>query len=413
MSEQLFIRFNDEQSIEWGLTDFEQQPQEFIERGQLLLEDLEAILEVAQNKKITVLLPAKNIRCFNIQVPTKNRKHLTKAIPFLLEEQLVESIDSQHFAMGKVEQDIAQVNVVDKQYLQQVLAAFQQAGIEPDEVISEAACLPVFDDAWSLLVAENCLVRQNTNDYFSCEAELGKEILQWNLQQQLDQEVDSNEQVAISQAIRLYSEAGHSELLQGVSGFAVQQFAVEDKFFWLASQSQNFSINLLQQEFASKKKNQQDLGYWKISAIAASILVAVGFIYLISYLFTLQSKKSDLEEQLLSYIQQVRPNAEDVSSGLYHLDSSYRQIGQGGTGLGFLHNLELVSNNINSDQLNFDQLEYLAKRSELSFDVSAQTYAQLTQSQASLEKAGLKVDMRNASESAGQWNARMVIKVNQ
>ncbi|NVK22846.1 MAG: general secretion pathway protein GspL [Kangiellaceae bacterium] len=412
MNDRLYIRLNsDEQSVQWGLLTHEHGAPSFVEQGQLLLADLVALAEQAQNREVAVLIPASRVRCFNVQAPTKNRKQLEKAVPYLLEEQIIESVDTQHFALGTISSDgLVAVNVIDKGYLSNLLEQLQAANIEPDYVVADVTCLPVFDDAWTLLDSDNdsqVLVRQSANDFFASDRMLVADLLQWNMQQQVEAEQ------SVSQAIRIYSDGNEAISLEGIAGLAIQKMPVDEVFLWLCSQFNQQQINLLQQQYASNKKSQKNYGKWKITAIAASVLLVATIAYVVSNIVILNSKKTELEQQLLSEIQQVKPSVTDVGSGLYHLDSSYQQLGGGAaSGNGLMLLMDKSFSAMNNSQLTFTQLEYLSDRAQLSFDVEAQSYTALTSAQSQLEQVGLKVDMRNASDSNGVWSARMSIKVN-
>ena len=124
MKEQLFIRVgSDEKSLQWGtISNLEDSDTSFTESGALLVEDIETLGEIVNEQQVIVMLPAHRVKCFNVDAPTKNRKHLEKAVPYQLEEQILDNVDSQHFALGSFDaQDRLAVNVVDKEYLKQTL----------------------------------------------------------------------------------------------------------------------------------------------------------------------------------------------------------------------------------------------------------------------------------------------------
>ena len=152
MKEQLFIRIgSDERSLQWGiLPDSGEDDFAFVERGDLLIEDAETLGEKIEQQKVVLMLPAHRVKCFNVSAPTKNRKHLEKAIPYQLEEQILDNVDSQHFALGAFDdQDKLAVNVIDKEYMRETIDLLKRSGIEPDFVVSEAGCLPHYNDAWT------------------------------------------------------------------------------------------------------------------------------------------------------------------------------------------------------------------------------------------------------------------------
>lgn len=413
MNDQLFIRISsDERSLQWGIVSSAETVEDnndFVERGDLLLEDVETLAETlvteGSEQTIVLMLPAHRVKCFNIDAPTKNRKHLEKAVPFQLEDQVLQSVDNQHFALGGFDsQDRLAVNVIDKEYFRELLELFKDVGIEPDHVISEAACVPHYKDAWSAVIGEQVLVRQEVNNFWSAEQFLVKELLQLEMQ---------TDELSITQAIRVYSEAENSFELESVAGLATQKELVDDVFYFLSQNYDAGVVNLLQQEFSSQKKTQRNYGVWKLPTIAASILAGLGLVYLISHIVYMNTKLSDLKEQTLTQTKTLYPSL-PLSTAIAQVNNSYRNIGgDDGSGASLILLMDKSVNAMSTKSINFSQMEYIASRGQLNMDVSADSYETLTQSQRNLESSGLEVDMRNASENGGVWTARVTVGVKQ
>lgn len=404
MKNQLFIRISsDEKSLQWGTLSGAEDSTEsgFVERGDLLIEDVETLAETLEESQVILMLPAHRVKCFNVEAPTKNRKHLEKAIPYQLEEQILDNVDNQHFALGAFNADsLLAVNVVSKEYLSELLTTFKEVGIEPDVVVSEAVCVPYFEDSWTAVIDEQILVRQQENVFWSSDRTLIKDLLQLELQA---------DELKVTQAIRIYSYDDEELSLASVAGLATQPETIDDVFLCLAENFDDNSVNILQQDFASQKKSQHNYGMWKLPAIAASILAVVGLIYLVSHIIDLNKRLSSVEQQTLAQTQKVYPNL-PLKTAKIQVNNSYHDIGGSeGSGVNFTGLMEKSVLAMKTENIQFSQMEYLASRGQLSFDVTADSYEVLTQSQRNLEGAGLEVDMRNASENGGIWTARISV----
>ncbi len=409
MKGRLLIRLlADQEAVQWGLLNEQEATPSFLERGDLLLNDIVALAEMAVTSPVTVLIPAEKIRSFVIDAPTKNSKHLEKAIPYLLEEQIIESVDSQHFAFGEVDSNSkVTVNVIAKDYLESLLAKLQEADIEPDVMLADAACLPVFDDAWSLLDGNPVLVRQDLNNFWSAQSELVADLLNWNLNESFE------ETQAISQAVRLFSAQEVPLNLESMPGLAVQQVPLDDELLWLAGQPLDKTINLLQQQYTPSKKTSVSATTWKLPLIAASVAAVLGLIYFTSNLFILNQERNHYRQLALTEVRKLSPNLDEerLDSKMIEIANNYRKVaaGSGQTG-GFMNLLDQVYNQLNPRQVQLEQMEYIAKQSVLNLDVAAKDYQILTAVQQKLEQAGLKVDMRNARDNQGSWTTRLVVK---
>ncbi|ACV27717.1 type II secretion system protein GspL [Kangiella koreensis] len=411
MKDRLFIRLkSDEESLEWGLLTYEESVPKLKEQGELLLDDMIALAEQANQQEVILLLPASRVRCFNVKAPTRSRKQLEKAVPYILEEQVLDNVEHQMFALGGVNSNgMLAVNVIDKAYLSSVLERLKEAAIEPDFAVSDAACLPLFEDAWTLLEHDDSvLVRQSANEYWSTEVDMLEDLVNWNLQTQFE------ENQTVSQAARIYSPDEQSELLSGVAGLAIQKMSVDNSLEWLCSQFDNSSINLLQQEFSSQKKSQMNLGQWKLPTIAASVLIGVGIIYMISQMIVLGQQRANLKQQMLVSVQEVFPNINDVNTGLIQVSNRFSTLGgDAASSNSFMLLFDRSLAAINPKEIKVSQLEYLSSQAQLSFDVEAASYTTLTGAQNKLESSGMQVEMRNASENGGVWSARISVGVKQ
>ncbi|MRX28224.1 general secretion pathway protein GspL [Kangiella sp. HZ709] len=411
MKDRLFIRLlPDHESVEWGLINSQEATTNFLERGNLLLNDIVALADMAEELPVTVLIPAEKIRSFKVNAPTKNRKQLQKAVPYLLEELVIESVETQHFALGEIDGDNQlSINVISKAYLSDLLDRFKNAGVEPDELIPDAASLPVFEDAWSMLDSDPALVRQDNDTFWSAPQDMAKDLLQWNLNQAIEEEQ------SISQALRVFSDKETPINLNSVAGLAVQPMPIEDELLWLASQDRSNGINLLQQDFSPTKKSNNTIGVWRLPLIAASVLAVVGLSYLVSDIIVLKSERDAYQNQALQEVRKISPNIDEQK-----LDSKINEIGRlykkaaGSTGqvAGLTSLLDKVYTTIDPAQLRLEQIDYNSKQGTLNLDVIADNYQQLTSTQERLEANGLKAEMRNAKDNGGSWTTRLVVKVN-
>ena len=116
---------------------------------------------VAEQGKAVVLLDSTSVHLNHVQLPTSNRQKMMRAIPFVLEEQLAEDIDNFHFVIGKTDPHYGTpVAAIRKDTIDDLINAFEQAGITIEAVIPDAVCSPSAADQWSVLLhADKALVQ--------------------------------------------------------------------------------------------------------------------------------------------------------------------------------------------------------------------------------------------------------------
>ena len=116
------------------------------------LERLRAVL-AQRNHQVVFAAPGEDVRLIEVSVSREERRHLDQALPFMLEEQLSEDIETLHFARGKLHDNQLQVAVVSDA----CMSAWQaQLGDLPPTLpwIPEPLLLPRQRGEWTVVLDE-------------------------------------------------------------------------------------------------------------------------------------------------------------------------------------------------------------------------------------------------------------------
>lgn len=152
MSETLLIRFAERgrDGVEFVRLDAAHRPLAPVRQGSLA----EAAVE-ATARRVVVLVPAADVLLTRANVPTPNRQRARKAVPFALEEQLAEDVDTLHFALGARDADGQwPVAVTARAQMDAWLAQLHDAAILPDRFYPEQVLLPLAPGSASLLLED-------------------------------------------------------------------------------------------------------------------------------------------------------------------------------------------------------------------------------------------------------------------
>lgn len=105
---------------------------------------LAALAPQAAGHRICVLAPASDVLLTDAEVPAKSGTRVQQIVPYALEEQVAEDIDSLHFAVGRRVGDAPRipVAVVSRALLDGWLAQLREAGIEPECVYADSSLVP-------------------------------------------------------------------------------------------------------------------------------------------------------------------------------------------------------------------------------------------------------------------------------
>ncbi|MCK5880610.1 MAG: hypothetical protein KAG18_01970 [Sinobacterium sp.] len=134
---QVFIQkqLNAEQPYQWYLGS--DQALAF-ERFSGELSDLQEFSKNYQHiKQWVLLLPAVDCIVKYLPFTEQERKHIAKAIPYLLEETVLTDVDDLHLISDKPEKNQVAIAAVDKQLLNQALDTLESIGIRPTSTLPE------------------------------------------------------------------------------------------------------------------------------------------------------------------------------------------------------------------------------------------------------------------------------------
>lgn len=99
---------------------------------------------LAAGRRLYVLIPGADVLVTDADVPVKSGAKLQQVVPYALEEQLAEDIESLHFAIGKRSGDSRRVPVavVSRALLDRWLEALGSAGLSAEAVYADSELIP-------------------------------------------------------------------------------------------------------------------------------------------------------------------------------------------------------------------------------------------------------------------------------
>jgi type II secretion system protein L len=123
-------------------------------------------------------VPGSDVRLLTLPVPAAERKHISKSLPFTLEEQVAEDIDDLHFAYMALDRETYAVAVCSRERM----AAWQELLAELPGVNQwhpEPLLLPLRKGEWCMVLEEGrAIIRLGDCEGFSVERELVPVMLQ-------------------------------------------------------------------------------------------------------------------------------------------------------------------------------------------------------------------------------------------
>jgi general secretion pathway protein L len=263
----------------------------------------EAAAEAAGLKAL-VLAPAIDCLLTRVRIPGHNRQKLLRAVPYALEEQVSDEVEHLHFALGQAQLEGEwPVAVINRRYMEDLLAETAAAGLDVQQVIPEQLAVPCVEHETGVVISNGmALVRNGDYSGYAVEAE--------NLGMFLAATGADAEEPPV---LQLYlQEGGDVPDTAGYSGEIRTTTYAGDPLTLYAQGLDNRVINLLQGAYGRSGEWARILRPWRATAalLLAGIVVsnvAVGVDY-----FRLSKESTQLREQIEATYREAFPETRRV-----------------------------------------------------------------------------------------------------
>ncbi len=74
--------------------------------------------------EVEILLPATEVLLTNVSIPSKSKNRIMQALPFLLDDNLINNMEQQYFALGSISSSHSNIAVVAKYIFDTVYTQF-------------------------------------------------------------------------------------------------------------------------------------------------------------------------------------------------------------------------------------------------------------------------------------------------
>lgn len=371
---------------------------------QLVLNGDPALLAALQkDKQVTVIVPGEDVFLATVTLPKMNRTKLLQAIPFALEEQIIEDVETMHFAITEVKQgEPLPVMVVSKSKMQEWLQIFRDWQVTPSRMLPSMFCLPVIDHAWSLVVDEAVIIRMSMTNGFVCDRNNISDMLMLAMA------------AAPSPPDALYVKASSDVTITMESSVPVHREVMtrEAILQWqVLNTDKEMSVNLMQGEFASKQSRRMP----KLSGVLTLtvylfIAWVIGLFFYPVVSFSILSQQADDTKQQIQAI--YKRNFPGSGSMIAPRDRMQQKLNQLTSDIGD-NRMLLIMANIGkslsqSSGVQIKRLDF--QGSVMSLEIAAVSSEVFVRFTDSLMQQGLRVKQENANLSGTRVNATLQIE---
>ena len=265
-----------------------------------------------QPAQVYVYVPGHEVTLSEVLLPDTSKKQLLNALPFALEDSLIDDVDDLHCALGpKLDSGRYLAAITNKQKIQTWLDLLKNNGIRAHSLIPEYFLSPFEEHNWSIFCeGHTSLIRTSLDQGFSCASH--------NLIFFLNHLLAISDE--LPECIRFYccqglDESIRSELNANLPEDCELEFLDAPKNLLrmlLHTEHETSHINLLQGHYAPENQLKARLAPWKPVAVLAVIWFMMVIAFDITEYYQLQHKNAQLSEKMVTTFRQTFPEVKRV-----------------------------------------------------------------------------------------------------
>ena len=399
----IYLHANDSMHPSWAVQEADGMPGQSVRCG-----EPEQLAQVAMDGEVIVIVPAEDVLLTTAKLPKMNRSRLMQALPFALEEQLIDDVSFLHFAAGNYQPDgTLPIAILTHAKMQQWLATLQSWGIRPDILLPSSLLLPIENQAWYSMLDDMLVVRTGLFQGFAGDKN--------NIVTLFDLALSSNLEKPERLYVKNYTNHAYASLLEEALGatlkvteeFVTQEHKLSDLVSQMPSPP---AINLLQGNYAVKKSRLPQLGgIWKITGYLAIAWVVLLFLYPTGSYFMLRHKVNATDSQIAQIYKRNFPQSSSVVAPKVRMEEKLQkltaQIGENRllSLLGYIGKGMLETSTIKLQRADF-------QNNQLTLELTAPSSEDFSAFTDFLTQHGLSVKQQSANLAGAHINATLVIE---
>ena len=374
--------------------------------GSLMRGDLSSAAALASNAQVVVAIPSQDVLMLDVRLPGRNKQKLRHAVPYAVEDQLIDDVEQLHFALSPPQaEQIYSVATIDIKHMEAWTRILGAAGIHAHVMIPDVLALPVQEQSWVMLSdGDKVLVR--TGQYRGFVTEHG------NIEVLLDAALREAKQKPrlIELSVPAENELSWPEAVADVT-VVKKELSQEITSMLACGYAAAHGINLLQGEFSRRENISKHLRPWYSTAALFMVwLMWQGGLNVYQY-YQLEVQNEALQGEIEQIYKRTFPKAKRVVNAPLQMRQKLKKLRKGaGQNQTSLQEMLTTAAPIlqTAEGLLIKNLRYQDGRMNLELELKdLQTLDKLKEQLA--QQAGWKVEIQSASTRKDKVESRMQI----
>ncbi|HLV77036.1 MAG TPA: type II secretion system protein GspL [Marinobacter sp.] len=381
---------------------------------------------LAQNALEKVLLigliPGDETAFCLADIPARQTRFIQQALPFAVEEQVAQDIETVHLALGGQTPEGYRVAAIDNLQMarwQALFSGWEHARL--DAIYPDAALISATESVWTLcLDGDSVMLLSHRGEWLRMKTD--------NLPLfAMTMAAPSQEEVVAEIPVQVYGTEADlenwqtvlSEFASGSGRLQVQQkpleFSVVEFLAWSHHHNLGSPINLCQGVFSVTATGASPLKPWKPLLAVAAVWFVVQLALEAGMGFYHQQQAEELQAQAMAVYREAFPADRRTHAGNVRrvIEGQLRTAGASGPDVDFISLMKFTGDQYsrvpNASAITFNSINYSRSRGELVVDIRADNYERLSRLRTGLANQGLEAQIGSVVNESSGARARLTV----
>jgi general secretion pathway protein L len=416
MADWLLIKIaNDPGHVDWLVADAAGRVVEALRSG-----PLSAAAQRAAGRRVCVLVPASDVLLTDAEVPPKSGARIQQIVPYALEEQVAQDIETLHFAIGRRigESPRIPVAVVSRALLDGWLAQLRDAGLEPECLYADSSLVPDNPGQAVLVLSGDSVILKAPGNHpvtlpltaLGEALDLLRPAHQATLAATPDMDFGGHGLVAYAGEAEWRQYGATVEALRAqFEGLAVQLLPEGPLGLFAQSLPRTSAINLLHGDYAPESPLAGSLKAWRIAAAMLLGLLVLHGIGSAAQLLALHRTERRLDQSISETFEQAMPGEHNTSNARRRMEARLTSLQGSNDPSGLLAMLAAVAQaKAGASGTALRALSY--RDGLLELQVTASGADAIDHISQQLRTGGWQADLTSGTSSSGAYQGRIQMK---
>jgi general secretion pathway protein L len=371
--------------------------------------------------RLVGLIPGEDVLFCVANIPAKQSRFIQQALPFAVEEQIAQDIESVHLAIGPHSDTGYRVAAIDRRQMSHWVRVFSDwEHVRLEAIYPDASLLPVTDGGWSVcLDGDSVMLASDQGEWMGVQSRNLAMFAQTLA-------APPSEEVVAEVAVTLFGTDAEFEHLQAdinvlksSSRLAVKEKTLELLPLELLAHAHHHHlcqpINLCQGQYSTKREKSGLFGAWKPLVAVASVWFVVQVAVEIGFGYYHTQQAEQIQTQAMTIYRSAFPNDTRTHAGNVRrvVQGQLNQLQSSGTDAGFITLMKYTGSEYSKlsggNSIVFNSINYSQNRGELVVDVRADSYGKLSDLRNGLSGKGLKAQIGSVVNESDGARGRLTV----